>query len=185
MYDRVEQRPVGLVLLDQIAQCLFTDYRKQNVPDYTLRVFYGSLSKFEEDGCLASYAPEVIEQLSFDFVLCSDADVVYGLNKQIHQAIDYLAAALPTISRRQGVPHRLDTQSQLARRLRRHPPTKPVDDLRCDVIQKSRRQAQPIDALKFLNLLRNAIDTRAPGVRFERRERQSIIAPCIVVIAFF
>ena len=121
---RAVGRPSGFPLLDQIAQGLLANHRKDDLAHHAVRLGQCGIGQFEQQVLLAADALDVIEQFTFDLAFGAGTDAVDRLDQQVDQIVGEAARAQidkrgkPGDSRRIGMPAKfmrsLDCHSPLA-----------------------------------------------------------------------
>ena len=110
----------GLPLLDQIAQRLLADHWKHHVAHHAVRLGQGGVGQIEQQVLLSGHALEVLQQFAFDLAFGTRADLVDGLDQQVHQVVGQAAGAQVDECGQPGEARSIGMSAQVAGNLDRY-----------------------------------------------------------------
>lgn len=138
---------------NQIAQRLLADHRKHHVAHHAVRMGERSVGQLEQQVLFAGDALEVVQQLALDLALGPRADLVDGLDQQVHQIVGEAAGAQVDEGGQPGEACRIGMPAQFVRRFDRHAAPAALQIAWCGVVEQIGRQLDPPDETQLGQLV--------------------------------
>ena len=157
-------RPSGFPLLDQIAQGLLANHRKDDLAYHAVRLGQCGIGQFEQQIVLASDALDVIEQFTFDLALGPGTDAVDRLDQQVDQIVGQAASTQINKRGQPGAPRRIGMPAQFMRCLDRNAPPAALQFAGRSVIEQIGWKLDAADQLQFHQFLLHAGKAGPPWI---------------------
>jgi hypothetical protein len=169
---RAVGRPSGFPLLDQIAQGLLANHRKDDLAHHAVRLGQCGIGQFEQQVLLAADALDVIEQFTFDLAFGAGTDAVDRLDQQVDQIVGEAARAQIDKRGKPGDSRRIGMPAKFMRSLDCHSPPAALQIAWRSVIEQIGWKVDTTDQFQLRQFLLHAGEAGPPRIAAQRQERR-------------